>query len=413
MDPNHEVPKYSLTRIRKDVYEQVYERLKGFYAPALKKIWNEKTDPDKFIHEDLGITSYLMTLWNYDIIERKNRPSFVDIGCGNGLLSYLLACEGFEGFGFDVRERKIWKAFDPQPRLIVSSFDPKDDQILENCTENSWFIGNHPDELTPWIPVLARKFRCSFFIIPCCAYDFVGKYKREACKEKESATTTSVYSSYIQYIKQVALDCGFKVTIDRLRIPSTKRTCIIGVLEESKLNDKNVDLYCENIIRNHSASNEEHLNFQPRCAVEPVRNCTKIGQTVVVNIVKILFDFLISDISESNNVVIEHFSDAKVKTNEVIWNAGKQDVKLSDAIKIIPPELRQQMKAQHGGFQTLVRNHGHIFRVIDGYVRLRQPHWTDIDSVQNTQRIRTKKCYLNDHHPDKCPLPSHVCRFRH
>ena len=82
----------------------------------------EKTDPDKFIHEDVGITSYLLALWNLDDCVDSNdrrRPDFVDIGCGNGLLTYLLSCEGFSGFGFDVRERKIWKSFEPQPKLIV------------------------------------------------------------------------------------------------------------------------------------------------------------------------------------------------------------------------------------------------------------------------------------------------------
>ncbi|CAG8789669.1 10860_t:CDS:1, partial [Racocetra fulgida] len=37
--------------------------------------------------------------------------SFVDLGCGNGLLTFLLTSEGHEGMGIDVRKRKIWDVF--------------------------------------------------------------------------------------------------------------------------------------------------------------------------------------------------------------------------------------------------------------------------------------------------------------
>ena len=42
----------------------------------------------------------------YFILFRK--PTFIDLGCGNGLLTYLLTSEGYQGYGIDIAERKIW-----------------------------------------------------------------------------------------------------------------------------------------------------------------------------------------------------------------------------------------------------------------------------------------------------------------
>ena len=41
-----------------------------------------------------------------------DRPMrFIDIGCGNGLLVYLLVKEGHIGKGIDIRRRNIWSRF--------------------------------------------------------------------------------------------------------------------------------------------------------------------------------------------------------------------------------------------------------------------------------------------------------------
>jgi len=39
------------------------------------------------------------------------KQTFVDLGCGNGFLCYLLTKEGYQGLGIDIAERKIWKQF--------------------------------------------------------------------------------------------------------------------------------------------------------------------------------------------------------------------------------------------------------------------------------------------------------------
>ncbi|OLY85034.1 putative tRNA (uracil-O(2)-)-methyltransferase [Smittium mucronatum] len=75
----------------------------------------------------------------------KKKPTFVDLGCGNGLLVYILNCEGFLGYGIDQSSRKIWSKFDPKPQLRALTIMP-----YELVVDSDWIIGNHADELVPW-----------------------------------------------------------------------------------------------------------------------------------------------------------------------------------------------------------------------------------------------------------------------
>lgn len=84
------------------------------------QIWPEKTDPQKFVYEDVAIATYLLvrfsilhdqitvrvtSLWynlqsqiTWEIQRREQKSeklqSFVDLGCGNGLLVHILQSEG-------------------------------------------------------------------------------------------------------------------------------------------------------------------------------------------------------------------------------------------------------------------------------------------------------------------------------
>lgn len=134
---------------------------------------------------------------------------FVDLGCGNGLLVHLLRSEGFHGFGVDVRARQSWAQYETQPHaalaerdLRVLPLDPlelvtqvvqahedgeenragqgtgKDLRLLTDLLpRNSFLIGNHADELTPWIPLLAACIpgdQVGFLNIPCCPWRLEG-----------------------------------------------------------------------------------------------------------------------------------------------------------------------------------------------------------------------------------------------
>lgn len=59
-----------------------------------------------------------MCLWSKYFQNKK--PSFVDLGCGNGLLVYILNEEGYSGYGIDVRKRKIWDMYPEHVKLQVS-----------------------------------------------------------------------------------------------------------------------------------------------------------------------------------------------------------------------------------------------------------------------------------------------------
>ena len=87
--------------------------------------WTEKTDPVKFVFEDIAIASWLISLWELERIEQHTSKlqSFIDLGCGNGLLTFILSSEGYVGFGIDLKKRKIWDKFiEKGAKLIGISF---------------------------------------------------------------------------------------------------------------------------------------------------------------------------------------------------------------------------------------------------------------------------------------------------
>lgn len=222
-------------------FQDTYTRLKTVYAKDLIAGWVEQTPPGKHVFEDLGIAAFLLELWKdmyaapvvgdgdagvngegVDAGDGKEKedddkppfPGFVDIGCGNGLLVYVLRSEGYPGWGFDARRRKTWDTFPPTVQqnlkemvLVPEPFvrastttTPTDDAnaaLLTNLkiddhnssgganapadkfhngifAAGTFIISNHADELTPWTPLLAYLSRSPFIAIPCCSHNFAG-----------------------------------------------------------------------------------------------------------------------------------------------------------------------------------------------------------------------------------------------
>lgn len=106
----------SLTLVNVESYYNFYHTLKVKYSDVVMQMWCEKTDPKKFIHEDIAIAAYLMSIWQKS---QGGKPSFVDLGCGNGLLVYILIQEGYQGLGVDIRKRKIWDVYPKNVNLEV------------------------------------------------------------------------------------------------------------------------------------------------------------------------------------------------------------------------------------------------------------------------------------------------------
>ena len=62
-------------------------------------MWKERTDPKKYVIEDLAIAAYLLVLWDEERTLDPSLPpqTFIDLGCGNGLLVHILTMEGHQG----------------------------------------------------------------------------------------------------------------------------------------------------------------------------------------------------------------------------------------------------------------------------------------------------------------------------
>lgn len=115
------IPLASLNLVSAEKYAKLYCKLKEKYGTKLIKNWPESTDPTKFVYEDIAIAAYLLLLWEKERFEKKtnNLQSFLDLGCGNGLLVYILFNEGHRGLGIDLRRRKIWDLYPPETPLQV------------------------------------------------------------------------------------------------------------------------------------------------------------------------------------------------------------------------------------------------------------------------------------------------------
>lgn len=206
-------------------YQDTYAMLKAKYGRKISEAWVEVTDPAKHVFEDLGIAAFCLELWRdmYEVPGRSDGqavggaehledgieaskvhegqkkppfPGFVDIGCGNGLLVYILNSEGYPGTGFDARERKTWSIFPPEirqnlrqsllvPELLRPASDSNNshDTASENASKSwhsglfargTFIISNHADELTAWTPLLAHLNDSAFIAIPCCSHDLAG-----------------------------------------------------------------------------------------------------------------------------------------------------------------------------------------------------------------------------------------------
>ncbi|KAG0698900.1 hypothetical protein DFH29DRAFT_939266 [Suillus ampliporus] len=281
--------------VSREVYQDVYLKMRERHK-GLVNTWREATDPLKHVFEDIGIATFLMLFWkdmfaaSGDLAAVKElddspwkswpRPpgGFLDLGCGNGLLTHILSAEGYSGCGIDLRARTSWAHYpeSSQAALKVHALDPT--QLLSPETdidskdeEKSFFasgvflIGNHADELTPWLPVLATLTGASGYLsIPCCAWMFDERFTRSSAvsaldfsddesldattavgtlesreAENEAAfisslglgaegTHKSQYSAYRIWLARLSRWLGWKIECDTLRIPSTRNWTIVG-----------------------------------------------------------------------------------------------------------------------------------------------------------------------------------------
>ncbi|GAC99432.1 hypothetical protein PHSY_007033 [Pseudozyma hubeiensis SY62] len=224
------------TLIPRSLYQDLYLSLKTKHASALIRNWKEATDPSKHVFEEMGIAAFLIGLWTQQYggeEDWRGKVKFVDVGCGNGLLTYILMKEGFRGVGLDMRARKSWAGYTADgAKLREWNFNPA--TLLHNNDDDdewngAWLIGNHADQLTPWIPLLANHHRAQGFInLPCCYYDLDGTRDFPLLLKGEPGETLSRNEQYLAYVSKLHQESGWTVELDPLRIPSTKNWCFVG-----------------------------------------------------------------------------------------------------------------------------------------------------------------------------------------
>ncbi|XP_072315286.1 probable tRNA (uracil-O(2)-)-methyltransferase [Eucyclogobius newberryi] len=416
--------KSTLSLLPVEKYSLMYQHLKNKYK-AMVKVWPEVTDPEKFVYEDVAIATYLLVLWAEDRREKNlaDPQSFVDLGCGNGLLVHILTNEGHPGKGIDVRRRKIWDMYGPQTVLEEKAITPSESFLF---TGTDWLIGNHSDELTPWIPVIAARssYSCCYFVLPCCFFDFYGKYQRRQCKKSQ-------YKEYIDFICEVSQVSGFSTEEDCLRIPSTKRVCLVGKSRnysqsaeseaeqqrtryiQSRQNTPGVTVHrsdigsdehrCPDNTSCGTPGSQWGAGFQARDKVETVRNCASLPRDVVDDVVLRVARALLGMTTGS--------------TVDGDWNRGG-NLGVSEVAGLLERETLQRLKKECGGLQTLLKNNHQVFRVEGGKVHIRD--WRHVRPSRDVKRRpvapgarKTRLCWFHTHHPQGCPLPLGQCAFAH
>lgn len=259
-------------------FQDRYTNLKKKYSKFLVESWVESTDPKKHVFEDIGIAAFLIELWIKIYGEDfKNKMQFRDLGCGNGVLCYILIQEGVNGVGIDARQRKSWAIYPqevkaclkeqviipsilvrPHPEvrkrmphiqhnggifpvkvaheyiapatIIYSSQDLlKSPQVnIAEYPKDTFIIGNHSDELTCWIPLLGYPF----MVIPCCSHNLAGQRVRYNNTRRTSKMKNSTYAGLVDHVETIANRVGWKVEKEMLRIPSTRNAALIGYQNE-------------------------------------------------------------------------------------------------------------------------------------------------------------------------------------
>jgi tRNASer (uridine44-2'-O)-methyltransferase len=260
--------------------QDTYSRLKQRYASDLVSRWVEKTEPSKHVFEDLSIAAFVIELWRQMYDTPADFPGFVDIACGNGVLSYILIKEGYVGRGFDARRRKTWEVLGMDefldemiciPHPFLATFESNIDDLLPGARVHdgvfkpgTFIISNHADELTPWTPLLATlsspRSPLPFLAIPCCSHALSGAKHRYSPKdihlqspdsrihdsEEQPATgdlkalraekmnaahhsdDKSMYACLTRKVVNITEEVGLDAEVTLMRIPSTRNIGIVG-----------------------------------------------------------------------------------------------------------------------------------------------------------------------------------------
>eukprot|EP00727_Mastigamoeba_balamuthi_P004385 m51a1_g13945 hypothetical protein (469) ;mRNA; f:897436-899361 len=248
----------------KEHYIPVYSQMKKKYREWLAKWEKTRTHTEQYVHEDIGIAAYFICLCEQERRElgiTKEQQTFVDLGCGNGFLVYILSSEGYTGYGIDLFDRPVWNHYDRSKVILkAQQFDPSKGSF----PGVRWVIGNHADELTPWVPVIAARSGpdTRYLNIACCFWNFWGKFQPNSDKMGK-------YMVYLKWLEGVGRTCGYEPEWDWMRIPSTKNICQVGRRRTPGKTAAEVEQAIVSLVGEHEFKVRGPDQHRPNCHKKP------------------------------------------------------------------------------------------------------------------------------------------------
>ncbi len=232
---------------------------------------------------------------------------------------------------------------------------------------------------------------------------------------------------------QVGETCGFVMEEDKLRIPSTKRVCFVGRKKNHDLEVRQRVLgrmgqmlmssspasprqpRAKNRVKTESSVSSP--SFVPRKSDIPVRNCTQIDKCFQSDIVSTIASKCLEQY-----VPLRSEGEKRkplLPAANLDWNVGSP-VPLGEAAALLRPDQLRELKSSCGGLQTLLRNHGHVFVVSSGRVRLRcyaldEPSAGRRRKKASAENLAFKRrpCWFHNNHPQGCPVAAEHCTWAH
>lgn len=254
---------------------------------------------------------------------------------------------------------------------------------------------------------MAYKSRCNFFLIPCCMFDFYAKFESKLANKSRS-------ESYLEYLHKISEKFEFETYRDKLRIPSTKNACFIGVAKQQQEESRiNVDELVKERIEELTGRSNTSLEFKARDLTleqaRSLRNCTKnVPNDLKEFIVRTVVNKLVENDEDKPNEFVKKYDSSE-------WNCGRT-LTLNQVASLFDQDVMKKLKLECGGVKTLLRNHGRLFEVYDrDKVRLRRITALVINDLDEEKRklLKTKWCPFDQYHPNGCLLDNENCYFLH
>ncbi|XP_003378638.1 conserved hypothetical protein [Trichinella spiralis] len=299
----------TLSLVNQERFWTHYRKLKANYARSLINDWTERSPAEKTVFEDISIAAYLLTIWEEERIEKgtTEMQSFVDLGCGNGLLVYLLNSEGHSGFGVDQRKRNIWDKFSSVSHETI---------MLE-------LSGN------------AHRFHRQFGLAWQAELDY--KQSRGSID-----TLDSNLGDKICFVGRREKPCeNVELKVEAVLSQPCGRPLHVSSIEKLADNSDKKSNTGEN---------------------DPSRNCNHLPRSFTDELVYRIAAYLLQT-KRLKRIRLD-------KQRVLTWNLGGE-AKISDCLLLLDAEEKLMMKNMFGGFKTLLKNNHQTFQIQAGKVRLR------------------------------------------